>query len=59
MLLAIALIVLGVISVAALELWLFWQLGEREDRRPARRRPQAPTSQRVGSTAQRIARARQ
>jgi hypothetical protein len=33
MLFAIALIVLGVVGLAVLELWLFWRLGEREDHR--------------------------
>ena len=48
MLFAIALIVLGVVGLAVLELWLFWRLGEREDHRRGRRRLRAPTA-RTGS----------
>jgi Flp pilus assembly protein TadB len=37
MLLTIALILAATIALAALELWLFWRLGERDDRRRIRR----------------------
>ena len=37
MLFAIALIVLGVVALAVLELWLFWRFGEREGHRQGRR----------------------
>ncbi len=33
MLLTIALVLAATIALAALELWLFWRLGERDDRR--------------------------
>jgi hypothetical protein len=36
MLVTIALILAAMIAVAALELWLFWRLGERDDRRRIR-----------------------
>ena len=55
MLFAIALIVLGVVGLAVLELWLFWRLGEREDHRRGRRRPRAPTA-RTGSARPRSVR---
>jgi hypothetical protein len=38
MLLTITLILAAMIAVAALELWLFWRLGERDDRRRVRTR---------------------
>jgi hypothetical protein len=38
MLLTIALILTAMIAVAALELWLFWHLGERDERRRIRMR---------------------
>jgi hypothetical protein len=36
MLLTITLILAAMIAVAALELWLFWRVGERDDRRRVR-----------------------
>lgn len=33
MVLTIALITVGVVVLAGLELWLFWSIGERDDRR--------------------------
>jgi flagellar basal body-associated protein FliL len=33
MLLKVMLIVVAMIALAAFELWMFWSLGEREDRR--------------------------
>jgi hypothetical protein len=36
MLITIGVILVAMIAVAALEIWLFWRLGEREDRRRAR-----------------------
>jgi hypothetical protein len=33
MLITIGVILVATIAVAALEIWLFWRLGEREDRR--------------------------
>ena len=47
MLLTIALILLATIAVAALEVTLFWQMGERDDRRRARERASAGGSQPV------------
>ena len=66
MLLLRVLIVMAIIGLAALELWLFWQLGEREDRRRRRRRPHgsavppgiAPTSFSASGSARYGTRAR-
>ena len=38
MLLTIVVILLAMLAVAALELWLFWRVGERDDRRRIRER---------------------
>ncbi len=38
MLLTIAVILVAMLAVAALELWLFWRMGERDDRRRSRER---------------------
>jgi hypothetical protein len=42
MLLTIALILAAMVSLAALELWLFWRLGERDERRRTRIRAEQP-----------------
>ena len=38
MLMTIAVIAVAMTAVAAIELWLFWRLGERDERRRSRRR---------------------
>lgn len=38
MLLTITLILVAMLALAALELWLFWRVGGRDDRRRAHRR---------------------
>jgi hypothetical protein len=40
---AIALVIVATVALAALELWVFWTLGERDDRRHRPPRP-APES---------------
>jgi hypothetical protein len=36
---AIALVIVATVALATLELWVFWTLGERDDRRPRPPRP--------------------
>ena len=50
MTLTIALITVGMIVLAGLELWLFWSIGERDDRRQRRRaaKPAAGTTAKTG-----------
>jgi cytochrome c-type biogenesis protein CcmH/NrfG len=52
MLLVIAFIV-ATISLAALEVWLFWKLGEKDDRRRGRERPNAQASKAPVTTRER------
>jgi hypothetical protein len=46
MLLTITLILVAMVLLAALEIWLFWQLGERDDRRRIRKRREPRSSER-------------
>lgn len=50
MTLTVALIIVGTIVLAGLELWLFWSLGERDDRRRRLRvtKPAAETTAKTG-----------
>ena len=50
MLVTIALIGLAMIALAALEIWLFWSVGDRDDRRRRRERPNAYAPTRRTST---------
>jgi hypothetical protein len=43
MALTIALIGVGMLVLAGVELWLFWSLGDRSDRRRQDQRPRAST----------------
>jgi hypothetical protein len=44
MLLTITLILVAIIATAAFEMWLFWQLGERQARRRNREHPGTESS---------------
>ena len=52
MALTIALTIMGVVVLTSLELWLFWSIGERDDRRPRLRHdPRWGTAARARPTA--------